>query len=267
LLKNVIRINTSLSEGGLYEHMNEEGVWLDDDRFRENNIPVKAIATSTAQRDAGMFELNFNDDRYLPFERAGAISEWKLELTQDADLRQFDHSTISDVVLHINYTAREDAGLFKENAVTYLKNFITNAAALRKEPFIRMFSLKHEFSTEWNKFLFPATAGADQLLSLTFVKEHFPFFVRDKNLVISKFEVFVKSIKEGDYKMIIAGKDVNDDPVESAEVPMPENSSFGNMQKCTIGTVSNSFIPDEIDIFKQIAIKFKHNSKIDYHSI
>jgi hypothetical protein len=28
-----------------------------------------------------MFELNFRDERYLPFEGAGAISTWQLELT------------------------------------------------------------------------------------------------------------------------------------------------------------------------------------------
>jgi hypothetical protein len=32
--------------------------------------------------DAGMFELNFRDERYLPFEGAGAISEWRLEFLQ-----------------------------------------------------------------------------------------------------------------------------------------------------------------------------------------
>jgi hypothetical protein len=32
------------------------------------------IATSTAQNDAGVFEFNFRDERYMPFEGAGAIS-------------------------------------------------------------------------------------------------------------------------------------------------------------------------------------------------
>ena len=42
--------------------------------------PQTAIATSSANRDGGAFELNFNDPRYLPFEGAGAISSWQLEL-------------------------------------------------------------------------------------------------------------------------------------------------------------------------------------------
>jgi hypothetical protein len=39
-----------------------------------------SIAASTAH-DSGVFELNFRDERYLPFEGAGAInSTWTLDL-------------------------------------------------------------------------------------------------------------------------------------------------------------------------------------------
>jgi hypothetical protein len=64
------------------------------------------ICTSSAQNDSGMFELNFGDERYLPFENAGVISKWGLSLPAGCD--QFDLSTISDVILNINYTALYD---------------------------------------------------------------------------------------------------------------------------------------------------------------
>jgi hypothetical protein len=62
-------------------------------------IPVQlnhsvVIATSTAQNDTGVFEFNFRDERYMPFEGAGAISSWKVELP--SGFRQFDYQTISD---------------------------------------------------------------------------------------------------------------------------------------------------------------------------
>ncbi|MBK6642997.1 MAG: hypothetical protein IPG39_18100 [Bacteroidetes bacterium] len=82
LLKNSVRSNTSMSEAEKYEHNNDEGIWTEDTRFKESNVPAKAIATSTGQRDSGMFELSFRDERYLPFEGAGAISEWEIELTR-----------------------------------------------------------------------------------------------------------------------------------------------------------------------------------------
>ena len=83
LLKNSIRINTANGDNGYPRNTDDEGLPADDTRFIENNIPVKAIAASSAQNDSGVFELNFRDERYLPFEGAGAISEWSLELFTD----------------------------------------------------------------------------------------------------------------------------------------------------------------------------------------
>ncbi|MGH9961345.1 MAG: neuraminidase-like domain-containing protein, partial [Pyrinomonadaceae bacterium] len=111
LLKNYIRINTELTDG--YAHAQDDtGAWTDDPRFVESSIPVKAIAASNAQNDSGVFELSFRDERYLPFEGAGAVSYWSLELFSDINadfgkpLRQFDYDTITDAVVHIKYMAR-----------------------------------------------------------------------------------------------------------------------------------------------------------------
>ena len=68
---------------------------IDDPRFRDEIAAIQSIATSNAQNDAGLFELNFRDERYLPFEGAGAISTWHIKL--NTDLPQFDFATISDV--------------------------------------------------------------------------------------------------------------------------------------------------------------------------
>ncbi len=35
------------------------------------DIPTSSIVVSSAQRDAGAFELDFRDERYMPFENAG----------------------------------------------------------------------------------------------------------------------------------------------------------------------------------------------------
>ena len=66
-----------------------------------------SVAASTANNDSGVFELNFRDERYVPFEGAGAVSDWSLELP--SVFRPFDYDTISDVILHISYTARSRA--------------------------------------------------------------------------------------------------------------------------------------------------------------
>ena len=51
--------------------------------FRKVNVPINAIAVGSVEDENGVFELNFHDERYLPFEGAGAISKWRLELPKD----------------------------------------------------------------------------------------------------------------------------------------------------------------------------------------
>jgi len=54
-----------------------------EDGFLDQRVGLRqfgareAIATSTGQNDAGLFLLDLNDERYLPFEYAGAVSRWR----------------------------------------------------------------------------------------------------------------------------------------------------------------------------------------------
>ena len=54
----------------------------EDDRFVDYIGAVQSIVTSSGQNDSGMFETNLRDERFLPFEGAGAESTWKLDLPQ-----------------------------------------------------------------------------------------------------------------------------------------------------------------------------------------
>ena len=133
--------------------LGNEGVPVDDVRFVENNIPVKAVATSHGQNDSGVFELNFRDERYLPFECAGAISEWRIEMPRDTNA--FDFDSITDVVLRINYTARDGGQELRGLARTSLGLDSPHplSPAVAPRAMHRLFSLKHEFATEWYRFL------------------------------------------------------------------------------------------------------------------
>ena len=85
LLRSSVRVS---SLAGDQYARNEDG---DDDRFRDFAGAIQSIVTSSAQNDSGLFEANLRDDRYLPFEGAGAISTWRLELPNDVP--QFDFET------------------------------------------------------------------------------------------------------------------------------------------------------------------------------
>ncbi|KUO75916.1 MAG: hypothetical protein APF81_01625 [Desulfosporosinus sp. BRH_c37] len=267
LLKNTIRTKTIMNEDGNYEHNNDEGVWVEDSRFRDSNVPVKAIVSSTGQHDPGMFVLNFKDEQYLPFEGAGAISAWKIELTQDTQLRQFDYSTISDVILHISYTAREDAGLFREKAISHLKELLTNAAELSTQPLMRMFNIKQEFTNEWFRFLNPSVTGADQLLSLTIRKDNFPFFVHNRDISVKRIDVLINGSRQGDYKMLMSCTDLDTNPMNSSEITMYQDATFANMQRTSLtGSPANMNI-ENIDLFSQLSMKFRYNSETQYNKI
>ena len=108
MTRNSLRKNNNLTHGNYVRDFVG-----DDGRFRDELATIQSIATSNAQNDSGVFELNFRDERYLPFEGAGAISTWHLKMNQDVKFRQFDHSTITDVIIHMNYTAREGGETLK----------------------------------------------------------------------------------------------------------------------------------------------------------
>lgn len=79
---------------------------------------MQSIATRNAREDSGLFEFDFRDPRYLPFEGVGVVGRWHLELPND--YRQFDYRTIAGEVLHLRYTAREGGGTFKTAVETQI---------------------------------------------------------------------------------------------------------------------------------------------------
>ncbi len=168
LQKSSIRVSTDVADG--YPRKGS-----DDARFSDYGS-LQSIVTSSAQSDSGLFETNLGDERYLPFEGAGAAeSMW--QLTLPSDVRQFDFDTITDVILHIRYTAREAGDQFKSAAVSNLQIQINKAQTVGS---VRLFSVRHEFPSAWAKFQSVTIGGTTPtaLLSLTLVPEHYPFWAQ-----------------------------------------------------------------------------------------
>lgn len=164
----------------------------DDDRFLLNFAAMQSIATSTAQNDSGLFELNFRDERYLPFEGAGVISRWRIEIPNPDKFPQFDYSTISDVVLQLRYTAREGGEGLKKMAVGAIQETWNPSSEGVDHLLTRLFSAKHEFSDQWHLFLHPQKTDVSHKLDLAITPNRFPFPFRGKTITISKIEVFLK---------------------------------------------------------------------------
>jgi hypothetical protein len=179
LLANETRVSSALRRGKY-----EVDLENDDERFVGDFAAIQAIATSSGLNDSGMFELNFRDERYLPFEGAGAVGRWRIDL--DPDCNRFDLETISDVVLHVKYTARDGGDGLRQKAKERWKKLVADADNV---PFVRMFSLKHEFPTEWYRLRTVAAADGDHAQTIALTRDRFPLLFRHAQLSIASVDL------------------------------------------------------------------------------
>ena len=150
-----------------------------DDRFSTFNVPITSIAASTGQSDSGVFELNFRDERYVPFEGAGAISKWRLELPNA--FKQFDYDTISDVVMQLRYTALDGGDKLKKPAGDSVQEYIKSVEDLsQREGLFAAFDLRHDFPDEWYKAMNPAAGATERVLMLRNLHERLPVFTKGR---------------------------------------------------------------------------------------
>ncbi len=147
---------------------------------------LSAIATSTGLNDGGQFQLDFRDERYLPFEGAGAVSAWRLELPEK--LRSFDYQTISDVVIHLSYTALED-GALRQTVEDGLVSRLTQYAATTG--MFRLFSLRHDFPSAWHQL-----TGTGTSTGFAVTAQHFPYFLATSPLTTVEARLFLLPASE-----------------------------------------------------------------------
>ncbi|HLC41491.1 MAG TPA: hypothetical protein VJO34_07660 [Methylomirabilota bacterium] len=164
----------------------------DDPRFVYREGGNRLIATSSAQNDSGLFELNLRDERYLPFEGEGAISHWRLELPKETN--RFEFATISDVILHLKYTAREardDGGELRRAAsLATFGHELGDTISPDWQPQARVqsFSARAEFSTSWSRFLRAEAGTSRHVLEFDLAGPRFPFTPPDCGIELLSVE-------------------------------------------------------------------------------
>src|SRR5262249_49952754 len=85
-----------------------------------------------------------------------------------------DFDTITDVILHVRYTAREGGDALKGAAVSNLQTLIQKAQTVGS---VCLFSVRHEFPSQWAKFQSVTIGGATPTaqLQLALVPQLYPF--------------------------------------------------------------------------------------------
>jgi len=253
LLKSSIRTTQILREG-VYAREGAE-----DDRFSDYFGSLQSIVTSSAQTDSGLFETNLRDERYLPFENSGVISEWQLQLPADPsknDPAQFDYNTISDVILHIRYTAREGGGLLRNGATAYVKELLRDAQAVGS---VRLFSVRHEFPTEWAKFRSQTPAVNQRFeLVLNLRPEHYPFWSQGRLNSVARVDILARGTKD----LALASVDVFDklDTTDATakKDTLAKDPAMGNL---LVGKLTNIGLPAKPD--GQLRLFFDANPMAD----
>lgn len=195
-----------------------------DPRFLRSPAPVSAIATSHGVTDRGLFELNFADQRFLPFEYAGAVSEWRIDLP--AAQNRFDLGSITDVVLHVEYTALPGGSALAGAARDNLDEVLPTSGA-------QLLVLDERFATAWYRFLHPEE-GSAQVLRFTLRPEHLPFWARARmaagaTATVSGVDVVLDTPAPAAYAGTLALPTVAGPAGSPVAVPGPTDTAFGGM--------------------------------------
>lgn len=200
-----VRVSPELS-GGSYQR------GQDDPRFIDYYGSVDTVVTSGAVADSGMFETNLRDERFLPFEGNGAISTWALSLPP---VPAFDYSTITDVVLHIRYTARDGGEALGAAANKALKELPPSPGGGSPAPTLALLlSLRHDFPTQWYAF----TTGGGASFTAPLNIEYFPYLVQTADLTVDSISVYA----------------ANGDQVAPAPaIPVPSSMTSANIKAGT----------------------------------
>ncbi|MBS0423446.1 MAG: insecticidal toxin complex protein [Proteobacteria bacterium] len=158
-----------------------------DSRIVRHYGAQEAIATSSGRNDSGLFELNFRDERHLPFEFYGAVSCWRIELPPENNY--FDMDSLTDVILHMNYTAREGGDALRDAARNSVKGKLPGNGWI-------FIDVRKDFPDVWELFR-RARNGNEQhresSMTVNVTRKLFPYLPADPSLKITKLAILFET--------------------------------------------------------------------------
>lgn len=191
LLANSVRLQPGIGSG--YARQPAPAA---DPRFADQFAAVQGIVTGNAINDPGVFLRDIggslSDPRYVPFENAGAIGLWKLELP--AGRNALDLSTVKDVKLHLHYTALDGGP-----ALAMAAQAAVNAAA--PVSVVVAFDAMEEFPGAWAAFL--SGSGGTQSFALPLRRGLLPPAARGRTAAITQCEVKLFSDDGGTFEVAL----------------------------------------------------------------
>jgi hypothetical protein len=155
---------------------------------------TEAIAISEALDDDGLFELNFRDERYLPFEFCGAVSKWRIELPPENNA--FDFDSLTDFIMKLSFTSREGGPELGKIKSALVRDRLPGNG-------LRYFDIRHEFPDAWPVFAGqhksrrakdkcePEHEKPKRIFDLKFTRNMFPFLTCSREVVVKRIHIFI----------------------------------------------------------------------------
>ncbi|GKT67547.1 putative toxin subunit [Colletotrichum tofieldiae] len=254
------RVNPTLGPGGYAE--NRSGA-AEDPRFSTMRVPIQTIATSSAVDDAGQFELSFRDERYVPFEGAGAISNWTLELPGVQP--QFAYDSISDVVLHVRYTSNDGGAGLRKAAMETL-----NAALETASSGHILVDLRNEYASAWATVVSAAGDAKDRVMTMPMMESAVPFYLRGSRAVAKSMYILSDvqlpdAILSGDPSVKLNAQSSETVPpveMENIKGPVAQVPALGGVSKAGVplqGTWSLKFPKDKVIAANRVWMLIKYD--------
>jgi hypothetical protein len=141
-------------------------------------------------------------------------------------LRQFDYSTITDAVLHIKYMAREDAGVFKNGAIAHLRDYFSQDGTTLS---LRMFNLRQEFPSQWQRFLNPSNPVDGNVFELEMLPSLFPIRDQDKTLKVNTIWLLARCTDSGSYTVVMTPPLPEPPPADSNTMKLTPVNQYGGL--------------------------------------
>ncbi|NET85023.1 MAG: hypothetical protein F6J94_24835, partial [Moorea sp. SIO1F2] len=232
--------------------------------LRSNWRRNQKIAISRGANDNGLFELNFRDERYLPFEGTGAVSTWELSLPKQTNRIDFD--TISDVIITLSYTALDGGDKFRKD--------VTNLEPLQRYSEAYYFNVKQAFPGEWHTFMNLNTDRNSQKLTFPISSEIIPPHIEDAKLKQIWFKLDAPDVSSN--QSFVNLKIANEEAIQIvfevnniAIVPNLDNEHFADnlVINFDLNNVPGNLKKDGLlnpEIVKTIELILIYEGKIDY---
>jgi hypothetical protein len=208
------------------------------------------IALSRGVNDSGMFQVNFQDERYLPFEGTGAVSTWKLELGGYNGV--IDLSTLSDVIIKVEYTALNGGEAFGNKV----------KKALGRIDAAKVINIAQEFSDEWNKFMINPASNAG--LSFAIPVEMLQNMTKDPVMAAYMLYDLTDAGKKtalNDTAMMINGKSVKNASLMNAEDQPTLPVSHGSVNVVMTPDNADLFTPENV---RNIGLVITYKTKFTF---